>query len=101
MPQTSKGPAKPNDPGAVIAITLDDTSLSKLSDEQRNTLKKAGGDLSKVSGDMRKSINATLNAAAGHELLDAAAHIFGPPIVLLLFGMLLYWSLKGFDRGHA
>jgi hypothetical protein len=99
-------------PWPVVSQTPID--LSKLSDAQVVALRDAGGDLTKLTDDMRKSILTSLGAGGGRQaervvsaapphydkLMDDAGTILGPPLLLLLVGSLLYWAIRGF-RGAA
>jgi hypothetical protein len=88
--------------------------LSKLSDAQVRALHDAGGDFTKLTDEMRKSILTSLGAGGGWQadpvvstapprydkLMNDAGPILGPPLLLLLVGGLLYWAIRGF-RGAA
>jgi hypothetical protein len=84
--------------------------LSKLSDAELIALRTAGGDFSKLTDEMRKSILVSLGPDSGwradriispappryEKFIDDAAPIVGPPLLLLLVGGLLYWAVRGF-----
>jgi hypothetical protein len=100
------------EPWAVVSQTPID--LSKLSNAQVIALHNAGGDFTKLTDEMRKSILTSLGAGGGRQaervvspapprydkLMDDAGTILGPPLLLLLVGGLLYWAIRGF-RGAA
>ncbi|MEA2916059.1 MAG: hypothetical protein QOJ15_8140 [Bradyrhizobium sp.] len=99
-----------SDQWAVVAQTPID--LSKLSDAQVRALHDAGGDFTKLTDEMRKSILTSLGAGGGWQadpivstapprydkLMNDAGPILGPPLLLLLVGGLLYWAIRGFRR---
>lgn len=117
LPQGFVLDSKP-DPWAVVTVTPDpyaafseSINLSKLSDEQLVALNNAGGDLTKLTDNMRRSIRASLEQGSSRraapvatslhyeKLIEVAQNIIGPPALLLLVGGLLFWAIKGFRRG--
>jgi hypothetical protein len=99
----------PNKPDPASQTSID---LSKFSDAQVVALHEAGGDFTKLTDKMRKSILTSLSAGGGWQadrvvsaapphydtLMDDVAPILGPPLLLLLVGGQLYWAIRGFRR---